>query len=99
MSKFGICLTLSAVALLTGCGGKEEYTPAAGMSGEKIFQEACSRCHSTPADLKLAPEQIRPKAIIEKVQNGSMMMPAYPNIQGAELDALAEYVSQNASKK
>jgi cytochrome c5 len=32
--------------------------PVFGIEGEKLFQQHCNRCHQSPTDIKIPPEQI-----------------------------------------
>lgn len=61
----------------------------------------CTGCHKPLADgiMALSENVANKDAIIQKVQNGSMRMTAFPNIQGEPADRLADYVLKNSRPK
>ena len=88
--------------LLTACGGNRDYIPEPGTSAEKMFEQACLECHEIDADgkySKLPSTAANAGAIAERIQGGSLMMPAFPNIQGEELERLSAYVATLAGPK
>jgi mono/diheme cytochrome c family protein len=98
-NKTWIWVALAAVSL-TACGDKD-YTPAAGVSAETIFAEACSSCHGEAGVgkfgllLKLAGSD-HPHPVAEvatKVTKGGHIMPAFPNIDQKNAEALGEYIN------
>lgn len=95
MKKMNFLLTISALIVLAGCGKSSDYQPAAEDSGEKIFSTVCTECHkplSQNVAMLLTEKMANKDAIINKVQTGSMRMPAFKNIQGEAADRLAEYI-------
>lgn len=92
-------LSLGVVVVLTGCAGSNDYTPAAGAPGGKIYADACSGCHKSIKEFEIAADKANAAAIAEKVGKGSMMMPSFPNIKGEGLDALTQYVIENGKRK
>ncbi|HNC42172.1 MAG TPA: cytochrome c [Nitrosomonas sp.] len=102
MRKLNIALTLSALFVLTACGGSRDYSPPADASGEQIFSTACTECHkplSANVAMILSEKVANKDAIIKKFQGGSMRMPAFKNIQGESADRLAEYILANSEVK
>lgn len=102
MRKLNIALTLSALFVLTACGGSKDYSPPADASGEQIFSTACTECHkplSANVAMILSEKVANKDAIIKKFQGGSMRMPAFKNIQGESADRLAEYILTNSEAK
>ncbi|HMV13691.1 MAG: cytochrome c [Nitrosomonas sp.] len=102
MRKLNIALTLSALFVLTACGGSKDYSPPADASGEQIFSTACTECHkplSANVAMILSEKVANKDAIIKKFQGGSMRMPAFKNIQGESADRLAEYILANSEVK
>ena len=95
MKKMKVVLTASALFILVGCGASNEYTPPADATGEQIFGTACTECHkplSSDVAMLLSENMANKESIINKVQSGSMRMPAFKNIDGEAADRLAEYV-------
>jgi len=89
---------IAALGLLSGCGGPDEYTPVAGMSGTDIFTVACQSCHGEAGQgkfgflLKIAGDAHSVAEIADKVRDGGFVMPSFPNIGDKERQALAEYI-------
>ena len=46
--------------------------------------------------IALSAKRSTPKGVAEKIGSGSMLMPKFPNIQGAELEALSAWVVANS---
>ncbi len=93
--KMNYLLAISALIVLSGCGKSNDYMPTANDSGERIFSTACTECHkplSQDVAMLLSEKMANKDAIINKVQSGSMRMPAFKNIQGEAADRLAEYI-------
>ena len=92
---------VASAALLSACSGSSDYTPPADASALDIHNAACISCHS-PVEVdgkkyfwELAPEKVNANYIKMKITNGSMMMPAHPNIKGEQLDALTQFIMGN----
>lgn len=99
-----IFLTTTAVFVLiglAGCSKTDGYTPPLNATGEEIFNMNCTGCHKPLSDgiMALSENVANKNAIINKVQNGSMRMTAFPNIQGESADRLADYVLKNSRTK
>jgi len=79
------------------------HIPGAG--GRSLYQSQCSVCHR--ADLKGTPpvlpslvgikEKMQPEQITEIIQHGKGRMPPFPNIKGAQLTHLVEYLRNAGS--
>ncbi|ABK43611.1 cytochrome c, class I [Magnetococcus marinus MC-1] len=89
---------LAACVLLSGCGGSNDYSPAAGTSPDKIYAEACAGCHGDKGAgkmgflLKVAGSDAEPAAMAAHIKEGGMVMPAFPNIGDADRMAIALYL-------
>ncbi|SET17689.1 cytochrome c551 [Nitrosomonas marina] len=102
MKKTSVVLTFFAAAALIGCGSTSDYTPPADASGEQIFSTACSECHKPlkgDVAMILSEKVANKDALKNKIQNGSMRMPAFKNIQGDAADRLADYLLANSEVK
>lgn len=93
-----ITITAVLAAILSGCGGSDDYTPKAGMAAADIFAEACQSCHGASGGgkfgfvLKIAGTDASPAHVAQHIAEGGPVMPAFPNIPGPERLALAEYL-------
>jgi mono/diheme cytochrome c family protein len=101
MTKINVLLTAAALATLAGCSKTDTYTPPENASGEDIFYTNCTKCHKPEAGsvMSLSSSMSNKDAIIQKVQKGSMGMPAFPNIKGEPAQRLAEFVLANSKPK
>lgn len=102
MKKVFFLFVIFVSLVLVGCGKTNDYTPAADASGEAIFGAVCTQCHtpiSREVVMVLSEGGATKEGIINKVQSGSMRMPAFVNIQGEAADRLAEYVLANSQTK
>jgi mono/diheme cytochrome c family protein len=85
-------------AILAGCGGKDDYTPSAGVNAPAIFAEACQSCHGGAGEGKfgflfsLAGTESTPEKIARHIAEGGPVMPAFPNLSQEQRMALAAYV-------
>lgn len=98
MKKIALLLTVSALVSLAGCSKSDNYTPPENATGEDIFYSNCTKCHKplTGSVMILSSAMTNKDAIIQKVQNGSMKMPAFPNIKGEPAQRLAEFILENS---
>jgi len=93
----GSKLALTGVALLLAACTRD-YTPEPGASGERIFASACAECHNTAVKdapgmlFALDSNKATPIYIAQKVHNGSLMMPKFPNIKDQAMRVLSKYV-------
>ena len=101
MKKMSLWLTVLGLASLAGCSKTDNYTPPANASGEDIFYANCTKCHKpeTGSVMALSSSMANKDAIIQKVQKGSMGMPAFPNIKDEPAQRLAEFVLANSKRK
>ena len=106
-------LRLSVAVVLTvfaaGCGGSsssDEPTPAAAGGGEQLFSDNCASCHTLAAagaSGKVGPDldslQPGPDLVVKQVNSGGGAMPSFKGkLTDAQIQELATYVSDNASK-
>ncbi len=99
MKKTILMLTLCVATVLIGCGSSRDYTPPTGATGEQIFSAVCSECHKplkSNVAMILREKVANKTALKQKFQNGSMRMPAFPNIQGEAADQLVDYLLSNS---
>lgn len=102
MQKLSVLLGSFALLALVGCGASNDYTPPADATGERIFSTACTECHKPlkgDVAMILSEKVANKDALKNKFQNGSMRMPAFPNIQGEAADRLADYLLANSEVK
>ena len=102
MTKTGLLFTAVALATLVGCSKTDTYTPAENASGEDIFYANCTKCHkpeSANVVMALSSSMANKDAIIQKIQKGSMGMPAFPNIKGEPAQRVAEFVLTHSKPK
>jgi len=102
MQKISMLLGSFALLALVGCGAGNDYTPPADATGERIFSTACTECHKPlkgDVAMILSEKVANKDALKNKFQNGSMRMPAFPNIQGEAADRLADYLLANSEVK
>jgi mono/diheme cytochrome c family protein len=104
MKKYSvICLSLFTVLLLAciiGCKQGEKHPEVSkqaatettqGMSGEKLFHEHCSMCHSDGNRMK---DIKSPGAIINTMRNPKDSMPKFSEVEipNDAAEAIAQYV-------
>jgi len=102
MKKTKLLITLCIVNALIGCGGSRDYAPSTDATGEQIFSAACSECHKplqSNVAMILREKVANKEALKQQFQNGSMRMPAFPNIQGDAADRLVDYLLSNSEIK
>ncbi len=99
--KKQMLLVAVAAAILSGCAGSKDYTPNAGTSAKEIFTQACVGCHGAISETELttfweiSAENANAAYVADKLTQGSMMMPSFPNIKGAELEAITAFVLEH----
>lgn len=100
MKKAYLTLAVAALAI-AGCSKVNNYTPAAGASGEAIFKAACIECHKIEGGkiFELSADKASAAAITKKVTEGGLMMPSFPGIKANELTGLGQYVIENSKVK
>ena len=80
-----------------------DYQLKAGATGSDIFSQACAVCHGDDGrgkfglffDLSTSILSIGEMKVI--INNGGLVMSAFPNIKGNELDALVTHVRSLSS--
>lgn len=95
MSK-AICCLLGLS--LTGCS--HDYAPTPDEPAEHIFKSACLECHK-PANnnsvFQLKPENANSTYISHKIQNGSLLMPAFPRFTAHDVAKTSHYVLEHSA--
>ncbi len=96
-----VYLILGIVVLTSACSKTSDYAPQSGDTAIQIFQAACVECHAdaAPKIFELAADKKNVEAISAKINQGNMMMPAFPGIKGEKLKALSEYILANSATK
>ncbi|MEW4982080.1 MAG: c-type cytochrome [Cycloclasticus sp.] len=90
-------LSIALILLSTTCFAND-YQPTAGASGAQMFSEACAACHGDDGTGKfglffdLSTSTLLDAQMKETIQQGGLMMPAFANIKGKELDVLVTYI-------
>lgn len=94
MKRLTMLTAVAALAATTGCSVSNDFTPVAGNTGEEIFSNACIDCHAPEGRyiFDISPEKANIETISTIISKGELVMPAFPNIQGAELAAISEFV-------
>ncbi len=94
MKRLTMLTAATVIATTAGCSVSNDYTPVAGNTGEEIFSSACIDCHTPDGSyiFEISPEKANVETIATIINKGEMVMPAFPNIQGAELTAISEFV-------
>jgi cbb3-type cytochrome c oxidase subunit III len=97
------------VASVAGVGGFAAAPGNVGTNGEAIFKANCSSCHTLAAAGSTGTvgpnlDQLAPKLtlpiVVHQVTNGGAVMPAFKGkLSGAQIQAVAKYVSSSAGKK
>ena len=93
---------LVAMSVMLGACKSDDYTPSIGEEPKATFEAACSRCHMPTLSGKviaLSLPRSTPEGVAAQIKNGSTAMPKFPNIQGAELEALSAWVVANSEPK
>ncbi len=101
MKKILLVVAVSTL-ILTACSN--EYTPVAGAKGEEIFKAACMECHEAIEGkdniyYELAADRKNLAYIEAKINEGSLMMPKFPNINGDELKKVSQYALDHSADK
>jgi cbb3-type cytochrome c oxidase subunit III len=95
------------VAAAAGTGNASTGSPASlGTDGKKIFSAECSSCHTLKAagaTGTVGPnlDQLKPAEarVVKQVTNGGAIMPAFKGkLSPAQIEAVAQFVSQSAGK-
>jgi len=101
MMRISALIILACAVTLTACKS-EDYAPGADTDPKAMFEAACLGCH-VPTDsgkaMALSAARNNPEAVAAKIGSGSMSMPKFPNIKGAELKALSTWVVANSEPK
>ncbi len=98
MHAYKLLASAGLAVLLTGCGGSNDYTPAAGADAATIFAGACASCHGDGGGgkfgflLKVAGTDEPTEEIAAHIAGGGPVMPAFPNIAESDRMALAAYL-------
>ncbi len=101
--KISIRALLSLAAFsLAACS--DDYTPKANATGKRIYLEACATCHAaepgtTDMYWTIDVKNANATYVAHKVHTGSLTMPSFPNIKGAKMRQLGEFVLSHSLRK
>jgi cbb3-type cytochrome c oxidase subunit III len=97
------------VASVAGAGGVAVTPASLGTNGQAIFKAECASCHTLAAagatgtvgpNLDQLAPNLTLAIIVHQVTNGGAVMPAFKTkLSGAQIQAVATYVSSSAGKK
>jgi len=99
--RISVFALVTISVILSACKS-DDYTPSVGEDPKVIFEAACSKCHTPTLSGKaiaLSLPRSTPEGVAAQIKNGSSAMPKFPNIQGAELEALSAWVVANSEPK
>lgn len=99
--RISVLALVTATAILSACKS-EDYAPSQGADPKAMFDAACSGCHMPTLSGKvmaLSLARRTPEGVAAQIKSGSVSMPKFPNIQGAELEALSVWVVANSEPK
>jgi len=69
-----------------------------------VYREACAHCHGEKGEgtgllyPALNSEELTPDRVRKSLQEGSFLMPSFPNIKGALLDSMAQVIMRASYK-
>jgi mono/diheme cytochrome c family protein len=93
-----LLIIISSLFILNSCS--KDYSPSEKSTGESMYQTACVQCHKKDDNgiiFAFDPENANVTYITERVKNGSLMMPKFPNIKDDQLKKLSDYVLKNST--
>lgn len=89
MKKTNLLLIFAALSMLNACS--KDYSPEADTTAESMYQSACAECHkkdSAGMIFTFDKQNATTAYISERIAEGNMMMPKFPNIKGEQLKQL-----------
>jgi cytochrome c551 len=78
----------------------KDYSPTSSDTGESMYQTACSQCHKKNEKGMIFTFDKEKATIIyikERIAQGSMQMPKFPNIKPKQAEELGKYILQNSA--
>jgi len=93
-----LLIIIGALFILNGCS--KDYSPSEKATGESMYQTACTQCHKKDEKGKIFAfdsDKANVNYIRERVKNGSLMMPKFPNINDEQLTQLSDYILKNSA--
>lgn len=100
MKNIDLLVIGTALLALNGCS--KDYTPDQNASAESVYRAACAECHqkdSAGMIFTFESKNANIGYIKERIANGNMMMPSFPNIKGEQLQQLSDYILKNSNSK
>lgn len=97
-----INVLLISTLLLTVNGCSKDYSPEENATAESMYQTACAECHKKDSSgmiFTFDSQKANTAYINERIANGNMMMPKFPNIKGEQLKQLSDYILKNSNNK
>lgn len=99
MHKMTQLITITGLtAILSGCGGPSDFSPAEGMSAANIYASACQSCHGENGAgkfgflFKIAGSESSPEEMATALTEGGSIMPSFPNLSDEQRTMMAAYV-------
>ncbi|MDJ0805361.1 MAG: c-type cytochrome [Gammaproteobacteria bacterium] len=85
-------------AILSGCGGPDDFTPTENMTAADIYNGACQACHGANGGGKfgflfqIAGTESSMEEIAGLLKDGGHIMPSFPNLSDEERMIMAAYI-------
>jgi cytochrome c551 len=103
LQKISLRIFLS-LAILGMVACSDDYTPRPNATGKTIYLEACARCHTAEPGTSdmywtINVKNANETYVAHKVYTGSLTMPSFPNIKGAEMRKLRKFVLTHSLRK
>jgi len=98
-----IAVAVSCTVYFFGFAQSSQYIPESSIP-KIIFSQACAECHGKTGGGELFYPALNNRVIseeevLEVVQDGSFLMPSFPNIKDSTLKKLAKYVAERGYQK
>jgi cytochrome c553 len=98
-----VAAVVSSIIYFLGFAHSSDYIPENSIP-KIIFNKACAECHGQGGEGELLYPALNNRVIseeevMEAVQNGTFLMPAFPNIKDSTLKKLAKYVAERGYLK
>ena len=93
-------LFIITTALLSLNGCSKDYSPSEKDTGASMYQTACANCHKKDEKgfiFTFSKENANIAYIQQKIANGSMKMPKFPNINAQQAEELGRYLLENSA--
>jgi mono/diheme cytochrome c family protein len=99
MYKMSQLIAISGLtAVLSGCGGPSDFSPAEGMSAADIYASTCQSCHGENGAgkfgflFKIVGSESSPEEMAAALTEGGSIMPSFPNLSDEQRLMMAAYI-------